>query len=212
MTQNQPESGQERSDIYGAVNRPGYFSLRTAWLGRVALNKAINVREFFHRDLNVPRVSTTPEKQSIKKQKIEQQIDSLKKMIDQSKEIVARVTTVFPFTLFPDDIVLDRTKVTIVTRNFFWSSNVISVRIEDILNVTCALGPFFGSVIISSRVMNSVDHFEIDRLWRRDAVEIKKLIQGSIFAKHGDVALDHLSIDELVPTLEELGEDASTQK
>lgn len=156
----------------------------------MALNVSSNVKEFLSQDIKkieIPDVSI------------------LKRMVKQSKEEIARVQTIFPFTLFPDDIILDRTKITIIKRNFFWSLDVISIRIEDIFNVSSSVGPLFGSVIISSRIMNSVDHFEIDRLWRHDAVEMKTLIQGYMIAKHSGVNLDEQTIPELIDTLRELG-------
>ena len=213
MQQNEPDVETQRvsEDGEGTV-RPRYFSARTLWLGKTALDRAQDVREFLHRDMNVPRVTSSPEKYQAKKNERKGEIDQLKRMIAQSKEVIARVTTIFPLELFPDDIILDRTKVTIIQRNFFWSSNVLSVHIEDVLNVKCTLGPFFGSITISMRVMNSVDHFEVDHLWRRDAVEIKRLIQGYMTAKQNKVKLDDMPVDEVVKTLEELGEDSSAKK
>lgn len=194
----------------GTVQR-SYFSPRTLWLGKTAIKKAQDFREFLHRDMNVPRISTTHERYVTDKADRQVQIDRLRQVISQSKEVIARVRTIFPLSMFPDDIILDRTKVTIIQRNFFWSSNVLSVRIEDILNVKCSIGPLFGAVTISIRVMNSVDHFEVGHLWRRDAMEIKRLIQGYMFAKHSNVNLDNMSVSEVVKTLEDIGEDSSNR-
>ena len=194
----------------GAVPRT-YFSPRTLWLGKTALDKAQDLREFLHNDMYVPRISSSRHGYETKKAEREAEIDHLKQVISQSKQVIARVRTIFPLTFFPDDIILDRTKVTIIQRNFFWSSNVLSVRIEDILNVKCSIGPLFGAVTISIRVMNSVDHFEVDHLWRRDAIEIKRLIQGYMFAKHSEVNLNNFPISQVVKTLEELGEDSASK-
>ena len=191
--------------------KPSYFSARTHWLGKIAIDRAQDFREFLHRDMNVPRITSSPEKHNAKKAERLENINQLKLMVNQSKQVVARVSSVFPVALFPDDVILDRTKVTIIQRQFFWTARTISVRIEDVLNVSCSVGPFFGSVIISMRIMNSVDHFEVDRLCRRDAADMKRLIQGYMIAKHSHVELDHLTVPELVETLHELGDDSSTK-
>lgn len=135
-------------------------------------------------------------------------IDKLRNLAKRSHEVLVSANTVFPLTLFPDTIVVDRTRVTIIDRIFFFTSRSVSVQIEDILNVSCGVGPFFGSLTISVRVMNSTDHFEIDHFWRHDAVRLKHVIQGYMIAMRNDVDLTQLSRDELVEHLNELGHDS----
>lgn len=135
-----------------------------------------------------------------------QDIDELKKVVAHSHEVLASAKTVIPF-LFPHEIVLDRTKITIIKRNFFWSSDVLSIRIEDILNVSASTGPLFGSVTVASRVMSTVDHFEIDRFWRADATRMKQIIQGYLIARQNGISTDHLSCKELADTLYDLSPD-----
>lgn len=136
-------------------------------------------------------------------QKDKEDIEELKRVISHSHEVIASAGTVLPF-LFSDDITLDRTKITITKRNFILSAEVISIHIEDVLNVSAAVGPIFGSLRISSRVMNSVDHFDIGRFWRDDAIRIKKIIQGYLIARQNGVQTDHLSCEELAKTLFEI--------
>lgn len=131
----------------------------------------------------------------------------LDKVLERSHEILAGANTVFPITLFHDTVFVDRTKVTIIKRNFFWSEDVMSIRIEDVLNVTASVGPLFGSLTIVSRVVSTVDHFEITHFWRSDAIHLKHVIQGYIIALHNKLDIDHLSKDDLIKTLQELGHD-----
>lgn len=195
------------------VPRPDpFFRSRALQIGRMAMTAATNVRDFLRKDVPTPSIGRRQVSEPAQITEVPNDVKDLKKMVYQSKEMIARVQTIFPLTLFPDDIILDRTKITIIKRNFFWSADVISIRIEDVLNVSSSVGPFFGSVSISSRVMNSVDHFEVDRLWRSDAIEIKKLIQGYMIAKHSEVAIDDLPVEELVAMLEDLGDDSSMAK
>lgn len=133
-------------------------------------------------------------------------IEELKEVVAHSHEVIAHAKTALPF-LFPHEIILDRTKITIIKRIFFWSSDVVSIRIEDALNVSACVGPLFGSVTIASRVMSSVDHFEVDRFWRDDAIMIKKVIEGYLIARQNGVHTDHLSCKELAKTLYEIGPD-----
>jgi hypothetical protein len=135
--------------------------------------------------------------------------EGLRKIVKKSHQLLARYQTVIlPMNLFPDSVTVDRTKVTITKRAFFWTSSVISIRIEDVLNVACSTGPIFGSLIISSRVMNSTDHYEIDYFWRKDALYLKQLIQGYVIAQHNQIATSNLNRDDLVKTLLDLGNDS----
>jgi hypothetical protein len=135
-----------------------------------------------------------------------QDMTELKKVVAHSREVLANAKTVLPF-LFPHEIILDRTKISIIRRNFFWSSDVVSVRIEDTLNVSASIGPLFGSITVTSRVMSSVDHFTIERFWRADAIRLKQIIQGYLIARQNGIRTDHLDCGELVGTLHELGRD-----
>src|SRR5687767_11541947 len=75
----------------------------------------------------------------------------LNEIVGGAQEILVRAKTVFPLTIFPDTLTLDRTKVTITHREFFRVAEVMSIRIEDILNVTAHVGPLFGSIKIATR-------------------------------------------------------------
>ena len=139
------------------------------------------------------------------------QLDSkedLQTIVEKSHQILAAAKSVIvPMNLFPDSVIVDRTKITITKRSFFWSSVVITVRIEDVLNVTCSTGPLFGSLTISSRVMNSTDHYEVNYLWRKDAVYLKEIIQGYVIAHHNHIETSHLDKRELNQTIIEIGRD-----
>lgn len=135
---------------------------------------------------------------------------AIRTVVKQSHEILAGARTIpLPINLFPDSIIVDRTKVTITRRTFFWTSQVITTRIEDILAVTSNLGPIFGSLLISTRVMNSTDHYDVNYFWRKDAEYIKQIIQGYVIAQHNSIETKHLNRHELVDTLLELGRDSS---
>jgi hypothetical protein len=209
-TTNVNESSAERP------RAPTYFMLmrQSKKLGEIATRTFTEAKQKLNQDVVFPRAERFIETitQPFNKTEVEHvptidtiDVTKLKKLIQHSSEIIATVQTVFPITLFPHSIILDRTKITIKKQDSPWSAKVISIRIEDVLNVSSNLGLVFGSISIASRVMNSVDHFEIAGLWRRDAIELQHLIQGYTIAKNSGVSTDHLSINELVNVLHDLG-------
>lgn len=183
-------------------------------LGGVAMRAGAGLRHFLHKDVPLPpsaenlmkNLSFT-KREKAKREEILQQTDHLRKVVKESSQVLGSAKTVFPLTLFPDSVIVDRSKITIIKRDFFWTSRVISIQIEDILNIEAGVGPFFGSLNIASRVMSSVDHFRIDYFWREDAIFMKHLIQGYVIAKHNKLDISQLTKEELIETLTGLGED-----
>lgn len=186
-------------------------------MGNVATRAFRDVKDILHKEVQLPAWQHTTftrasapvqDVEDAQKEKELRDVENLKHIVKKSHEVLASARTVFPVTLFPDSIIVDRTKVSIIKRDFFWTSNTISFQIEDVLNVSCGTGPLFGSLTIASRVMSTIDHFQINFLWRNDAIFFKHLIQGHIIAKNNKLETDKLSRKEMIETLCELGMDS----
>jgi len=175
-------------------------------MGQTATRTLDVTKEFLKQDVST--IYTPRSRRTAGQIADDKETDKLDQMVAQAKEVLAEAQTVIlPQNLFPDTIRVDRTRVTITQRTFFWTEKVISLRIEDILNISCSVGPLFGSLTISSRVMNSTDHFEINYFWRKDALRIKHIIQGYIIAVHNNVETARMNKEELITKLSVLGDD-----
>ena len=139
--------------------------------------------------------------------------NELRAAIGGAHEILATAQTVFPFVLFPDTITVDRGKLTISHRSFFRIAEVVSLRIEDILNVTANVGPLFGSLHIATRFFGtsgsevSDKSYRINWLRRDDALRIKRIVHGYIIALQRKIDTSALSSTELADLFTELGAD-----
>jgi len=129
----------------------------------------------------------------------------LHQAIKGSNQILAQAKTVL--TIFPDTMTVDRAKVTITKRNFYRMADVMSMRIEDVLNATCTVGPVFGTVTLVSRVMNDSQTYTIGRFWRSDAKRLKRILQGYVIALQRKIDCSKLETRELSIMLERLGAD-----
>jgi hypothetical protein len=136
----------------------------------------------------------------------------LGKAIHDSQEVMAEATTLFLFSLFPDTLTLDRTKVTITKRAFFQMAETQSFRVEDILSASCTVGPFLGSVMIISRVMNNEQEVSIGPFWRDEAERMKRIIHGYVIAKQRGIDTSQLETNELTEMLSRLGENYHRSK
>lgn len=141
-----------------------------------------------------------PDSKSVEKTRKE-----LQEAIQGSNEVLARATTVLQ--LFPDSMTIDRAKVTIVKRAFFRMADIMSMRIEDVLNATSTVGPFFGTVSVTSRVLNDEQTTHIGKFWRSDAKRLKRVLQGYVIALQREIDCTSLETRELAEMLEKLGAD-----
>lgn len=152
-----------------------------------------------------PQLSPPASESGTKTQTAEEAKQELREAITGSNEVLASATTVL--TLFPDTLTVDRAKLNVTHRTFFQAGEVVSMRIEDVLNVTATIGPFLGSVKITSRVLNSEDPFTIGKFWREDAMRLKHITQGYVIALQRDIDCSSLGTHELATMLERLGQD-----
>ncbi|MES2971785.1 MAG: hypothetical protein V4702_05685 [Patescibacteria group bacterium] len=146
-----------------------------------------------------------------------QKIQTAEKLVEalgSSNDVLFRATTVFPLTLFRDTVTIDRAKISITHRDFFSVGEVLGMNIEDVLNVTATVGPFFGSIHITTRFYDhdKKEPYALDHLWRADALKIKRIMQGYIAATQKKVDCSALSTQELAKMLDELGKVGQAEK
>jgi hypothetical protein len=137
---------------------------------------------------------------------MDEQTEKLFKAAKQVGEVLYKAETVFPFTLFPDAVTIDREKLSISYRVFFKVAKVISTPLDDIESVDANLGPFFGSLRITSRFFVNNTRY-VKFLSREDAVKIQSILQGYKLVKEKDIDISEISKDELVMMLRKLGEE-----
>jgi hypothetical protein len=137
----------------------------------------------------------------------EESTEELRKAIHDSEAVLAQASTIFPLTLFPDTLSIDRAKVNITKRTFFRVAETATFRIEDILSASSTVGPFFGGVTIISRVMNQEQETHIGPFWRDDAERMKRILHGYVIAKQRGIDTSQVSTKELADMLDELGQD-----
>lgn len=141
-----------------------------------------------------------------------------------SRDVLFSANTVFPLILFPDTVTLDREQLTIIHRPFFRMAKTTAIRIKDILNAEVDVGPFFGSLRVSSRYFAGSDNQfagtdnsenakkppTINFLWRDDATKLHSMLQGYIIATQKGIDCAEISKEELMVLLRELGQTEAT--
>ena len=149
--------------------------------------------------------SYVPAPQPVQPMTAEESVQALHDTIADSEEIMIEASTIFPLTLFPHTLSIDRVKITVTRRFFFFMADTMSFRIEDILSASCSVGPFFGGVRILTRVMNKEQETSIGPFWRSDAERMKRIIHGYIIAKQRGIDTSQLDARHLAKLLDEIG-------
>ncbi len=109
----------------------------------------------------------------------------------------------FLFDLFPDTINVEEGRVTVITRNFFSSSQVHSVDIKDISNIFINMAPFFAQLVIVSKTFTE-NEIRIKNLRKEEAVFVRRLIEGLRIFGNKQIDTSIYTKEELITKLEEL--------
>lgn len=134
--------------------------------------------------------------------------EELQKAAENAQDILIKAESTFPFVLFPDTISVSRMKVTITRRSFFRVADVISLQIDDVLNVEIDTGPLFGSLSIFTRVYGT-DPLRITFLNRKSAIDVKRILEGYVIARQRDIDTSEIEKGELITLLTQLGSDSA---
>jgi hypothetical protein len=142
------------------------------------------------------------------KKEAAQEIVSEEKINDvkhSTEDILYEAETVFPFTLFPDTLKLDREKLTMARRDFFRTAQISSVPLSEIMSIEANVGPFFGSVHFIFRFFNDNEK-TFTFLKRQDAINLQRLVHGFIIAHRKGVDISKVPAKELRDTLVQIGQ------
>lgn len=121
-----------------------------------------------------------------------------------SSRIILDIHSTFPFDFFPDDVILDETKVTIHSKYFFLTKEVRSVEYTDIFNVIVQQGIFFAKLELVDRFF-AHQPIVVNYLQKKDAVLARRIIQGMIIAQKQNVDIRGVPVDELLVKLGRIG-------
>lgn len=128
----------------------------------------------------------------------------LNESIDKVKNVLFATKTLFPFDLFPDDVVIDLERLSIRKHMFFKSEESLTYEISDIYGFTVEYGPVSSTIRLQfSRIRQS--EVLIRHLSHTDAATMKELITGILKAKKEHIDLIKIDQHVLYDKIEELG-------
>lgn len=129
----------------------------------------------------------------------------IEKLANKSTDELLRIKTVFPFTLFPTEVVVDEVKITIIQNKIFFK-HYFPVLVKDIKTVTVSYGLFFGSLLLEIQGYEQ-NPGPINLLKIKDALYAHQIIVGltAVAKEKAEKALDTFPTEEKIEKLLEIG-------
>lgn len=137
----------------------------------------------------------------------DEQFYKLAELVESSR-ILFHAKTVFPFDFFPDDLIIDRDKIAIITQYFFASTRQQSILVRNISEAYVDISILFATLHITDKYFtrNSV---HVEYLKKKDAIKARDIIQGLVICYEREVDISNMKRGELLPYLEEIGKAAA---
>jgi hypothetical protein len=124
---------------------------------------------------------------------------------------ILRAQSVFPIDPFPDTIIIDTTKITIVKKQMFATEHVITIPLKDLSDVHVQTALFLASITVKymphSNNPGMLEPVEsrISTLKRADAMRVKNILKGILVAQSEEIDFTKLAPDEIMGMLEKFG-------
>lgn len=151
-------------------------------------------------------------KQVVEDAKEEKAAKTKLEQLDKREKIVLfKTNTFFPFDLFPDTLIIDTSKISIIKKEFFASHNVITINLKDLVDVEAETALFLGNIIITylPRVetigMIKPTIATVRLLKKNDALRANYILKGILVARREKIDITKISAEDLIKTIERFG-------
>jgi len=132
-------------------------------------------------------------------------LQALNRAVWDSNEVLVTADTISK--LHKSTLTLNRAKLFAEKRSALGAIDDMSVRIEDVLNISATLGPISGAIKIATKFNTPGTPYSIGPFRRKDTLKLKRIIQGYVIALARKIDLNLVPTSELITQLYELGED-----
>lgn len=154
--------------------------------------------------LQQPQGMYQANQEDITQQNKQEERDKLRTMARAADEVVATLSAVFPFQLFPDQIIVTKEKVDIVYSYFFFSKQVFTILLTELNTVEVESNPFFGAMRFEVQGYEK-NPSEIHFLPKAEAFELQSTIIGLMAAKKRGVGVEPIPEKELHRNVQRIG-------
>lgn len=121
----------------------------------------------------------------------------LPKDVDKKNGCLYNFTSVFPLELFPDRVILDKLKITIIKRGFLLRRRIITLPLTDTVNVRINAGPLTSQLEIADSSVKEIP-VRVQHVNNNDALQFQQLVEGIVIGIRQGVNLREMGTDEII--------------
>lgn len=132
------------------------------------------------------------------------ELEKLNTLHKRAVTVLLRCKTFFPFDLFPNTLIIDHNKVDIIYRNFFFTSQTVSIQIAKINYVRVEASIFFSTLQIETLGMEQ-NPPPLQFMKNKEASTAQHLIFGLMSAEKHNIDLSNLTKKEIFDKLLDIG-------
>lgn len=137
--------------------------------------------------------------------------EQLETIVHRNNYVIFEAKSIWPIDMFPDTIIVDMTKISIIHKTFFATEHVTAIPLQSVADIF--LQTTFLSAALTIKYLLRTDRpgiiepveTKILALHRDEAITAKNIIRGLILANEENIDLTKLKIEDLRGKLEELG-------
>ncbi len=149
-------------------------------------------------------IKNEPSVKSLEKNEEKMAEQKLNQLVEENEHVLYQVSSVFPFQLFPDKIIIFPTKITVVHKTLFFK-NVFPMLIENIKTVIVSRGLIFAAM--KFEITGYEENPEVVQyLWPPYAEKAKNIILGLLEAVRKNVKVEKIPPKKALDKLEQIGE------
>lgn len=132
------------------------------------------------------------EEKASQQQSQKNNLEKFDAVVQGSNNVIFRTKGVFPFDFFPNQVIIDPNKVTIIRKSFFLTEKLHSIPIKNVTDVYVQTAPFFASLhVMDNSVANNV--IIVKYLWKKEAEGARRVIQGLMDASKHEVDIHEIA-------------------
>ncbi len=124
-------------------------------------------------------------------------IDKIAKIKENIHPPLLKVSSIFPFHLFPDKLIIDREKISLIRRHSLLNKKVFPILISDLKTVTLNTSLLFGSLQFEIAGYETNPE-PLIFLPKRKAVKAKRIIEALIIFKSKNIDVSKISNKKLI--------------
>lgn len=98
------------------------------------------------------------------------------------RDIILIIKSVFPFELFPDELIIKKDRVTLINRTLPRVNMIRDMHMHDIAQAEADCGPIFGHLHVYPK-LRTEEPLLIERVKRKDVLRAREIIESFIVRK-----------------------------